>query len=265
MLTKRQLSFLIGGLLLCGGPSLVRAGDEERETSLRRIESNEPDGQFPLWLSTSEATQEGYIKWEEFSRGGGEVIQALVSMAKKAAEQGSVKASEDGCTVWTHQGKRHDYIPNKTLEELATHFGAIYRGRVTASAQGFIDGWPGTLYAMDVESASLPSPAQAFFYFPIARIEAEGVTLCHSGNRYPDQPQIGRQVLIFARGSVASLTLVLEPQDEEILFEREDGTLSLPKDYGEAEDGLSLETIEKRATQLASAADEGDPDSGVMP
>jgi hypothetical protein len=215
-------------------------------------------------LSASEATQDGYIKWEEFSRGGRTVLEAKVSMARRVLEKENVENPEDGCASWTHQSNRHDYIPNKTLEELATHFGAMYRGRVTASAEGFIDGWPGTLYELDVENATVPAPARVYFYFPIARIQAEGAVLCHHGKRFPDQPQAGRQVLLFVRGTETGSPLILSPQDEEIFFEREDGTLSLPDHYGEPEEGLTIEDLEKRALQRVPSTSQHKPDSGAM-
>jgi hypothetical protein len=271
----RRLALLLGGLVLASS-SLTADLREPSAEPLRRIESDDPDRHVPLWLSASGATQDGYIKWEEFSKGGRMVVQALVDMADRALNDKRIEVPEDGCTGWTHQRDRHDeYIPNKTLEELATHFGAMYRGRVTAKAEGFFDGLPGTLYELDVESATIPAPARVYFYFPIARIQAEGVVLCHQGKRFPDQPQAGRQVLLFVRstetGSPRILypqdtgsPLILSPQDEEIFFEREDDTISLPDHYGEPEEGLTIEDLEKRALQLVPSTSQHKPDSGAM-
>lgn len=255
----RTPSLLLGALVLLSSSNLCGDSGEQEVDFLQRIQSTDPERHAPLWLSASEATQDGHLKWEEFSRGGKAILDAKVRMAGQALESGSSQIPDDGCATWTRESKRHGYIPNKTLKELATHFDAIYRGRVAASTEGFIDGWPGTLYEVDVENAPRPSPERIYVYYPIARIQAEGMTLCHQGDRFPDQPEIGRQILVFARQSETGSPLILSPQDEEIFFEREDGTVSLPNHYGEPQGTLTIEVIEKRAHQLAQTANQGAP------
>lgn len=260
---ERFLSLLAGGLVLFGSSTLLAVPGERPADSLRRIESKDPDRHFSLWVAASEATQHGYVKWEEFSRGGRDVIQAMIDMGNRARDNHKLDMPRDGCASWTRQGKRHRYIPNKTLKELAGNFTAIFRGRVVAKAEGFIDGWPGTLYEVDVESSSQPSPASIYVYYPLARIEAEGVVLCHQGDRFPDQPAIGRQILVFAEAPDSETPLILSPQDEELFFERADGTLSLPSHYGEADGEIALEDLEREAVRLTQSVSREYPKSGV--
>ncbi len=221
----------------------------------RQIASSDPDRQQPVWVSADEAVADGRVKLELFSDFE---TQLMTSAARSGEREYQKKISgesgegvfEDGC-IWVSVG--HSNVrENYPLERLHRQAAGAFLGRVVDGAQGFLYGRAGTLFEVEVldevktsnESVVLE---RLFVYYPHARINFGHFSICKSGPRYPTKPLVGGKVIVYAWESLAQdAAPIVRPEDEEIFFELEDGTISLPQRYGEIEGDLSLEQLVRK-------------------
>ena len=125
---------------------------------------------------------------------------------------------------------RVDPRPTSTLDDLVEGSSSILLGRVVDRAAGLYRSLLGSLLEIEVERVYRGRLATARFYVFVedAEILVDGVRICKSGLR--PQPAIGAKLLLFYFDDVhAELPgSVVTPIDDELFYELEDATASLP-------------------------------------
>lgn len=230
--------------------SLVTLGSLGQGTvsPLDWIPSKNPGESTPVWVSTELAIDsDRAMRWEFFRPGGKRALDALISMAGKARGRAETSKALGECYGWTSQKDLHEPLP--TLKDLHDSAIGIFTGVVRGESQGFIGGWPGTLYEVaverDLKTRKPPSnPQIVYVYFPWAKFVIGDDTVCHRGIRGEDRPRVGKRMLAFAIDSYRSDDpLVFVPDDGDLFFERIDGSVSLPFEYGAPEQSTTFEAF----------------------
>lgn len=199
------------------------------------------DDVAPLWVSVEEAAPNGQLREELLPESSKKSIKRMAENIRahraKTGDIGVRTKSGSDCVLWSIvMDDNPTRLENPTLRNLFRDSTQIYIGTITDLAQGFVNGFPGTLLDITVKNALKDSQegVSRFIYahFPHAEIQIGREFLCFKSSRYSDLPEIGRSIFVFERS--ASNEPILHASDVEILFERADGTIALPRGFKEA-------------------------------
>jgi hypothetical protein len=231
-----------------------------------RIASSSP-AEMPLWISADEAISGGKLREElfmEYHRGRirREVEMLREIRARSGAQQSPADraATQEDCTTYTFDAGSGPYLEGKPIG-LATLFEwaeVVVVGRVTSRAEGFLGGFPTSLYRLAVRD-TLKAPADleidfdpvVFFTYPLTSIAVEGELICNRPRTYPRVPEPGRRALVFGQRVLAQTPTVVRAGGYLVVFEDARGEAVLPWLEGEVVSGPPWEQIAQRIEEIA--------------
>lgn len=197
------------------------------------------------WVSLERAAPGGRIDWEYFSETTRQHLEWTIAAAHAAeAERSLTEEEESGeCVVesWSPHSEFGEAHPPRSPQEYANGAYVLVDGVVLRATSGFYRGGLGTAY--DIEILSLHKwetdrePARRLLVFwPSGLARLEDTVICSRGSRAGERPQLGSRVLV-AIEDPATLSLpIFYLDDQELFFERSDGSTSAPLRYPSAVD-----------------------------
>ncbi len=215
------------------------------------------DGESPVWVSEKEAFVDGELRLEIFSEAAQATHRRKLRSIAKSLESQKLKAEDETeCTVYSivfHPAPDSEL----TLEALHARSVEIYNGQLTAIKHGFYNGFPAMLLELTVErtvktsrtTSDLP-PENIYFLYKHAEIKTNAGLLCLRSRRYPDLPALGARAIFFSRAEVSRENhFFVQGSEDDIFFERTDGTTSSPEFFGNRP--ISLLGVEAMLHELA--------------
>lgn len=192
-----------------------------------------PARKEPIWVSARRAIlPSGKLNPEELP----EHSRRTLGQYLLAAREERAKAQKDEpCSLFV--GRYVDNPnpkPASSLGDLIENSLGIYQGRITGRDLGFLEGSPGTLFRLQVETSWKSYPGYSdktlYIFYPVGQIDLGGETLCSRTPGYAFRPEIGDRLLLF--GYYAPLDTsraLLFPEAEHLFFEDRQGHLFLPQ------------------------------------
>lgn len=194
----------------------------------------DPAGGPPIWISEGQANNaDGTLRWELFKPADrGEIAQSIESNRKLRRTQATATSSDAEACKSIVVSADSLTLPDVRLETFIDYATVAVSGRVRSVGEGFYRGEATALIEMDVDKIikkpdDLAEFSHLYFLFNQAEVRADGELLCVRNDHYPYRPTKGRRVLLFAGAALSSTPLILNPYSSAVLFEREDGSLSL--------------------------------------
>lgn len=219
------------------------------------IGAEEP-GQNPVWVSATEALPNGVARLEIFDEPTRQNLGRRLSQLVQAKEKRRhTPSAENECFVWSFLSHPAP-DPTLTLEAHHSNSWQVYSGTIVDVAYGFAYGYPAMLIELAIEQTfkrqsdrTGKTPSSLYFVFRHAEIRTQQGMLCTRSRRYPDLPTKSSQAVIFAREPVRSEgSFLLQGRDDDIFFERADGTLSGPSFVGDQ--AIHVEDLEESLIEL---------------
>lgn len=188
------------------------------------------------WVAADKAFQEGEVNWEVFSDDARERVEGLVSSALDPGAEGPWNLRLEGCLTVSRifVPPRNDSRVYGPMKDLVRTSKSVLLGEVVGQREGFHNGVPKTLYLLriseQIKGHRDEKLDEVLFFYPYARIPYRSGFLCGAGPRFPDHPEEGDRVLLFASHSdrVDGHEVVF-PEDPEIFFAGPGKALSTPR------------------------------------
>ncbi len=209
-------------------------------------------GENPIWVSERQAIVEGELRAEIFSQHARDHnLKRLSSLARRPKSQGLDAATETECNRYSFNAHPAPDL-ELTLESLYSRSWQTYSGTLTDIKQGFIYGYSGMLLELTVErvfdrsrEAMSPAPKHIYFVLRQAKIRTKAGLLCTRSRRHPDVPTVGARAIVFSPIEISSKNhYIVDGPEDNIFFERPDGTTSSPEFFENRPLGLlGIETM----------------------
>jgi hypothetical protein len=221
-------------------------------------------GPTPIWATPEQVTTaKGELRSELFRPYQAKNIKKHLEMARAAREAAGLAGKQGGdvCQSWI-------FVPPSpvteelSLESLLSHAELAFVGTVVDRKEGFYHGHPNSLLEIRVEKV-LKAPSgrgeitSIFATFPHVEMRVGSEMLCMRSDRYPERPSIGKGIMVFTANIPDSDPLVVAPNTEEVLFETEDGSTSLPARLGDVLNPPSWASLVQRVEELSEVPAEG--------
>lgn len=226
------------------------------------IDSTEPGRVEPMWVSEKVIVRGDELNWDYFPEMGRSIWEQKLEYLRELAEKDPTSSTECIGFMELIVERTADDPPFETLEDLVIHSKAIYLGTVVDSQQGFSGWYPGTLLAIDVHSdlknknSVLAAPIHVFY--PFSKIQVGEAMVCRKQLR-DHVPAVGSRILIFSyEASSNGRDQFIMPREEQILFEKEDGSVSFARDPGHPIGEVSIPSIARAVeVMVENASGEG--------
>lgn len=199
----------------------------------------DPGGGPPVWMTAEMAMNpDGSLHWEHFPPSMRADLEQRIQVNKQLRRQRTAKlASGPGTCQSVRRATSGLPIPDTSFASFLDYSQLAFEGRVRGIAEGFYHGQVTALVEVEVERvlekpATLGPVSTVYVRFGQAEVEADGEMLCVSNEHYPDRPTIGRHILVFAENVAEQQPLIVNPHSLAVLFEREDGSVSLGWERG---------------------------------
>jgi hypothetical protein len=214
--------------------------------------------QAPAWVSAKASVSSAGLDPQLFAPHEFESLQRDVAPRKRLLpkEGSQTEASLDQCSRWTVTTVDWENPrPNRTLPDLVANAKAIYAGAVEDSKQGFLFGQPGTLLEVKVlQKVKYPDrdpPETVLIFYPFAKIPVREGMICSQGDRGEAPPEIGKRILVFPYRTLGKDPGdIIYPDDEEVIFGRPGGSLSLPRAVQGLPPDLTFDEVLESAVRL---------------
>ena len=230
---RQPLRFLLILTLLTLFPSPPGWSSEAEPPMPDGLRSPVPTRAEPIWVSAHRAIlPNGKLNPKELPEHSRLTLDQYLLQAREQR----AKAQEDQpCSLFLGRYVDNpDPKPATSLPDLIENSLGIYQGRITGKDLGFLDGSPGTLLRLRVETSwksySGYSDKTLYIFYPAAQIALGGETLCSRTPGYSFRPEVGDRLLLF--GYYAPLDTsraLLFPEAEHLFFEDRQGHLFLPQ------------------------------------
>jgi hypothetical protein len=200
------------------------------------IDSPDKSG-FPLWVSAQAAVPEGQLRAEIFPEATLESLERSLDRIKtyrtRTDDNGKLTQSGNTCVVWSVVNSQPALSPRTTLGRFLDASVEVYSGTITDLAQGFLDGFPGTVLEIAVDNSfkdrSKNTPHRIYVHFQYAEIPIGDEVLCARSSRYPDLPTVDQKILVFQRSRTNRP--ILHAFDVEIVYAGADGKIASPPEF----------------------------------
>lgn len=195
------------------------------------------DGGPPLWVSADEAAPDGQLRQELLPEASRDSLMQLIADIRtyraRTGDTGVRTKSGSDCVLWSIIYHESAQFEDQSLKGLFNGSTQVYVGTVTDSAQGFVNGFPGTLLEVTVKDTLKESTeavsGHIYVHIQHAEILIDNEFLCSKSSRHQDFPEVGRRIFVFQRSSGSPP--MLHASDVEILYERANGTISYPHGF----------------------------------
>lgn len=230
---RQPLRYLLILTLLALSPSRSGWGTEVEAPMPDALRSPVAARTEPIWVSARHAIlPNGKLNPKDLPEYSRRTLDQylLAAREKKAQVQ-----NDEPCSLFLGRYVDNpDPKPASSLSDLIENSLGIYQGRITGRDLGFLDGSPGTLLRLHIETSWKSNPEYSdktlYIFYPVAQIELGGETLCSRNPGYSFRPEIGDRLLLFGYYAPldASRTLIF-PEAEHLFFEDRQRHLFLPQ------------------------------------
>ena len=233
----------------------------------------------PVWVSERSAvTQEGYFRWELFSEISKGILTSYLENQERERGRSTSPGNSPAQSLLQSPNRRVDcqaffsrpephYLESKrhdSLKELAENSLLIVTGRVSEITQGFYAGFPTSLITIE-DPKFLKRPVEftattvAYVSFPHAAISAGGHSFCTHESSFPDRPESGDRLLMFAYEiNERTDPLILEPFASGLILERPFSGLEISDDLHDDLLLSSLRRMDEVESQLGEILSQGE-------
>lgn len=231
---------------------------------------DDPGGGPPVWMTADAAkSADGSMLWEEFSPSMRADLQQRIEMNRQLrSERTGAVATAPGTCQTVRRPTSGLPLPDTSFASFLDYSQFAFEGTVRSIAEGFYHGQLATLVEVEVERvleepATLGPVSTVYVRFGHAEVEAGGEMLCVRNEHYPDRPSIGRHILVFAETVAEHDPLIVNPHSLAVLFEREDGSVSLGWERGSfVDEGPTWSAVDRQLDLLGT---EPRPPDGAEP
>jgi len=209
----------------------------------------------PTWVSIERAAPDGWVDWSHFSETSRQHLERTITAAHAAeAERSPAEAGAvDNCAVetWSPHSEFGEAHPPGSPQEYANGAYVLVDGVVRQSTAGFYRGALGTAYEIEVRSilkweSKREPPLRLLVFWPSGSAHLDGTVVCSRGSRAGERPQLGSRVLVAIEDPLSANRPLAHLDDQELFFERPDGSTSAPLRYPTEVD---LATFVERVTR----------------
>lgn len=202
------------------------------------IEGDDPG--TPTWISVERAAPEGRVDWSYFSSTARQQLERMITLAHAAeADRPPSEAAESGgCATESLSPHAHfgQVRPSQSPDEYARNALLIVEGSVRDESAGFYRGALGTAYEVEVTEilkleGSQHRPDTVFIFWRSGRASIGDTVICTLGPRGSERPRVASRVLIVIEDPSHLGPEFYPLYDQELFFERVDGTTSSPGTY----------------------------------
>lgn len=151
------------------------------------------------------------------------------------------------------QDDRGGFRPSDTLAHIATYSQTIVRGTIRTVDVGFSFGAPTSLLGVEVSEVLKGDAPRSPFYvdYPVARFRIGPFSFCNLNKGF--EPQPGDELLLLAYSAAVSQEVDLfYPRFDQMLFQRQDGTLFLPSPLKNTPEVKTARTLDDVIAPLKS-------------
>jgi hypothetical protein len=140
------------------------------------------------------------------------------------------------------------------LAQLATYSKTIVRGTIRTVDVGFTSGTPSSLLGVEVSEVLKGDAPKSPFYvdYQVARFRIGPLSFCNLNKGF--EPRPGDEILLFAYSRAVAIGQeeVFFPRFDQMLFQSQDGTLSLPFPLKATPEVKTARTLDDVARPLKS-------------
>lgn len=153
--------------------------------------------------------------------------------------------------------------PRNSFAELHRHARDILVGTVADIDQGFVNGRPSSLLAVDVEttlrrSGEVAASDRLYVVSPYAVFRIGSTTFCRTEPSSPYRPQRGDRLLLLpVSGPIDEHSLLLWPEPEEIIAEKASGELVVAKTLRDQAPFVALGNLDQLVERFREVLAEG--------
>lgn len=199
----------------------------------------DPGGGPPIWMTADAARNpDGSLQWEHFPSSMREDLKQRIQVNQQLRSERTdpLEAAPAACQT-VRLSTSGLGLPDTRFATFLEYSELAFTGRVRDVAEGFYHGQVAALIEVQVERViekpeALGAPSTIYVRFGQAEVEAEGEMLCVRNDHYPDRPTIGGRILVFADAVTDEQPPIVNPHSMAVLFEREDGSVSLGWERG---------------------------------
>lgn len=219
------------------------------------FESRYATTKYSLWVDAADAiTPAGDFRYERFDPSAMPHLRSSVRKVPTGNAVATPKSHdcEGGSTLVFED--RPIVVENGDLNSLAKNAKTVASGEVKDIRPGFLMGRAGSLLRIsnvrDIAGTSKRGGSLWAFY-PNVKFAANGLEICRSDPRFPYQPSVGDEVVVFVLGeTVDKGRSLVAPEGTEIMFQDPSGALHATARV----EGLSrLSAIEDRVLTLRAS------------
>lgn len=240
-------------LLLVTAPALAEVPE--------RIPDPTGDDKPAIWLCPGEAMDaRGEVRADQFEPLAKANLERHLAREREARARAATaeKAAVDACHSYSLVPS-HPVAPELTVETLLDQAELAFIGTVEDRAQGFYHGHPNSLVEIRIEKVLKAPPNfqgidRLYSTFPHVEMKVGSEMLCIRSQRYPQEPVLGKQIMIFTDNIPDREPLIVAPVSETIFLESPEGHAWVPERFKDEIKSASWDELVDRAVEEAKTS-----------